>query len=95
MTLEEVKIQFPSKCWDCVYSRRPAAESNLEEGWTGCCIRAVNEFWDHDAIQVGQVGEGWVDLKSEPEFGIRSGVITNFQLLTRQVSDCLKYQIKT
>lgn len=44
-----------------------------------------------DIEEIGEaevIGEGWVDLKSKPKLGKGSGMITNFQLLTKGVKHC-------
>lgn len=94
MTLLEVIYNNPSICFDCEHARKPAAESNLEKGYVGCCIRCLGFNWD-SIIQAEEVGEGWVDLRTKPDFGVKSGAITNFQIITKGVQVCGKFQKQT
>lgn len=91
--IEGLKSRFPSVCYSCDFSRRPASNSNIEKGYVGCCIRVLNlpnrDF--EEITDAEEIGEGWVDLKSRIGRA-SSGMITNFQLLTKGVKSCNFYK---
>lgn len=94
--LEEIKEKYPSICYNCRHSRKPASNENTKKGYVGCCIRVLNnEQLDWTEInEAEEIGEGWVDLKSDVTLDKGSGVITNFQLLTLKVNSCDQYTEK-
>jgi hypothetical protein len=75
-----------SLCLTCDNSRRIDDELR-RGGLVGCCIFFSNPTYDTDKIEADALFKGWVDLRSRPE-GERSGVITNFMLITKNVSRC-------
>ena len=91
MNENDIKLKFPSLCWDCTYARNPASENNLQKGFCGCSYGL--DMGDHNLtfeefiIDASIIGEGWVDLRSVP-FGESSGVITNYQYLVNGVKKC-------
>jgi hypothetical protein len=82
----------PSICYKCVNARKPASDENVDEGWVGCAEYARKEHC-YFVEKFKELGEGWVDLKASI-FGKRSGVITNLQLLTREVEECNSFELK-
>lgn len=84
--IEEIKKEYPSICYSCEHSRRPASDENTQIGYVGCVLRCIDK--DYTEIVVGDtVAEGWVDLRSDV-FGNKSGVMTNYQLLTHKIKKC-------
>ena len=99
MTLEEVKIKHPSLCYDCSLARKPASDENTLKGWVGCAGPIAKNYEDNQNFVYGVVvkdelslGEGWVDLRSSPKLGKGSGIITNFQLLCKEVKSCKHFE---
>ncbi len=73
-----------------MWSRNPASDTNLKNGFVGCAYGfntdCTKPYYDY-IEEAKAVGEGWVDLRSSP-FEKRSGIITNFQILTLEVKKC-------
>ncbi len=97
MKLDKNKIQanHPSICYGCDNERRPAADENTAKGYVGCCMRVLRRPKDHEEINDGkEIGIGWVDLKANV-FNKKSGVITNYQILTLEINHCNQFSPKT
>ena len=94
--LDKIKVNYPSLCYNCDLARRPASDENIKKGFVGCSIRVQHKPNDDhlEIIHVKEIGEGWVDLRSTVDRDKGSGVITNFQLMTLEVSKCNLYQQK-
>lgn len=98
---DQIKKEHPSICYTCDYARKPASDENTKKGYVGCCLRVlpkysreIDDSFDWDEInEAKEVGEGWVDLRSRI-FGEQSGIISNCQLLTLEVTSCNKYTLK-
>lgn len=95
--MQKIIKEYPSYCYQCSKVRKPASDDLLKEGWCGCILfaRIENEREKDDivdSIYGGELAEGWVNLKSYPQFNYK-GTITNFQLLTKEIVSC-KYYIK-
>jgi len=85
----QIKEQYPSICYDCQYARRPWSNEFRNEGYVGCCLRALDPPRDHHEIEVGEaVASGWVDLKSDIWNDKGSGMVTNEQLVTLGIKSC-------
>jgi hypothetical protein len=93
MTPEEVQKTYPSICYGCANARKPASNENRDNGWVGCTQLLNSETGDISFLSLAEeAGEGWVDLRS-PVFAEQgSGIITNFQLLTRKVAKCYRFE---
>lgn len=98
---ENIKEKYPSICYNCYFSRKPASDENRDKGYVGCCIRALEQHQfkggrirDYEIInEAKEVAEGWVDLRSSV-FGEKSGIITDMMLLTKEVKSCDMYEFK-
>jgi hypothetical protein len=86
MTPEEIILKHPSLCYTCRHARKPAAEENQEKGDVGCAF-----YTPSFNVVAKELATGWVDLRAKL-FGPKSGIITNFQLLTNEVKTCAKYE---
>lgn len=93
MEEKEVIDKYPSLCYTCEHARKPATETNRDIGWVGCAEYARKEHCNFVG-NAKEIGEGWVDLRASI-FGKKSGIITNFQLLTLEVKTCSAYQKTT
>lgn len=93
MTENEVKELHPSLCYDCTHARKPASDANIDKGYVGCAEYCRKESYSF-ITECNELGEGWVDLRASV-FGPRSGMITNMQLLTLEVTKCSAYLKKT
>lgn len=95
--LSEIIEKHPSICWGCENARKPASDENTKKGYVGCCIRALHGSKVYDFTEINEadeIGEGWVDLKSQVKLGKGSGIITNMQLLTKGVKSCKQFDFK-
>jgi hypothetical protein len=101
--INKIKEKHPSICYSCDKARKPASDNNTKKGYVGCCLRVIGKrshggelTYDWGEIkEAKEIGEGWVDLKSEIKLGKGSGVITNFMLLTLEVKTCNQYSPKS
>lgn len=87
-----------SICYNCIWARKPASDENRDKGYVGCAYFVSIE--DHSdnrilstIIEAEEVAEGWVDLRASV-FGEKSGIITNLQILTKNVKSCTKFEEK-
>ena len=101
MNKEKIIKKYSSICYTCNHSRK-VCDANLKNGYVGCCGRVLPfpYSFDYDVIENGyEVAEGWVYLKCKPfvkyDNTIDSGIITNFQLITKMIKSCRKYEPKT
>lgn len=93
MNIDNIQEDWPSICYSCNNARKTWAEELHLEGYVGCCGRAIPYpyTFDYDVIKDGEtIAEGWVDLGCSP-FNKCSGIFTNFQLITRMIKICKKY----
>jgi hypothetical protein len=81
------KEKYPSICYACDLARKPASDENRDNGYVGCCLRVMGKDWT-EIIEGKEVAEGWVDLRASIDEIKGSGIITNLQLLTKQISAC-------
>lgn len=94
-----MKIFENSCCVRCARSRRVASKELEREGYIGCNIlNGQGEFVcysedDLNRIIGGIIAYGWVDLGSIPG-GESSGLITNEQLVTKDVVSCPWFEKK-
>lgn len=94
-----MKIFENSCCVGCVSARRIASKELEEQGYIGCNIlsgkRGLLCYSEDDLNRI--VGDiiayGWVDLGSSPG-GKSSGLITNGQLITKDVVSCPWFEKK-
>jgi hypothetical protein len=94
MTPEEIILKHPSLCYTCRHARKPAAEENQEKGYVGCAFYTRESGEEKEPsfnVVAKELATGWVDLRAKL-FGPKSGIITNFQLLTNEVKTCAKYE---
>ena len=99
MEKEEIIKCHPSLCYTCEHARKPAADENRDKGYVGCSIPARNtrlqsnddEMYFNFISGAKELATGWVDLRSRI-FGNKSGVTSNCQLLTLEVTKCSEYQ---
>lgn len=98
---EEIEQKYPSICYGCDWAR-DISESNLEKGYVGCALRLVgrgNGHYDCDEITDGEViAEGWIYNKRRPfdkDKHYLSGVMTNYQLITKGINNCRQYEPRT
>lgn len=92
LNMESIKKEHPSICYNCDLARKPASDENRKNGYVGCCLRVLHPIhfdWD-EITEAKEVGEGWVDLKARID-GNKSGVISNYQLLTLEVKSCNQF----
>lgn len=90
MEQKEIIDKYPSLCYTCEHARKPAAETNRDKGFVGCAQFTRKEHYAF-VQEAEELAEGWVDLRASI-FGEKSGIITNFQLLTLEVKICSSYQ---
>ncbi len=91
---ERVSIikSYPSICHTCKSARKPASDENRGKGYVGCAEYARKENYDYVGV-AKEIATGWVDLKTKI-FGDKSGIISNFQLLTLEVESCNKFEVE-
>lgn len=91
--ISEIKNNHTSICYMCENARKPASDENRNKGYVGCCIRCYDK--DHWEINnAKEIAEGWVDLRASIECEKGSGLITNYQLLTLEVTSCDSFMSK-
>lgn len=78
-----------SICQRCENARKACAG----DGWIGCCLRVSHEKQgiklDESKVCIsGTLAEGWVDLRSRWDAEEGSGIISNFQLVTKDCTAC-------
>lgn len=89
----DYKEKFTSICYMCENARKPASDENRSNGYVGCCIRCDGK--DHWKINTAkEVAEGWVDLRAGIDDEKGSGITTNYQLLTLEVTSCDEFNTK-
>jgi hypothetical protein len=96
---EDIIKQYPSLCYTCSRARKVASERLEMEGHVGCIINCESDLkYDGQIdnplkyiLDSDLVAEGWVDLRAVP-FGDGSGMLTNYQIITKKVRKCAKYQ---
>ncbi len=88
---EQIIDTTKSICYNCENARKPASDQIMNQGYVGCAEFARKEHYDF-IIEAEELAEGWVDLKTRI-FGKKSGVITNLQLLTKEVKTCKEFQL--
>lgn len=101
---EEIIKKYPSICYTCSIGRHLASDELMEKGYTGCCLRLIGrddheiKSYDYDQIlEAKEIAEGWVRTKvgifkhNKNSNEIAHGLITNFQLITKGVTKCLKH----
>lgn len=91
MSQEEIIKLHPSLCYQCIHARKPASDEIQNKGYVGCAEYARSDNGNIEFVgDVKELAEGWVDLRAKI-FGIKSGVITNLQLLTLEVKECKSF----
>jgi len=100
ITMEEVIKNHPSICYTCRYARKVAHKDNTIEGWVACnkpiydelyhvkSCKDLDDFLNKMDIEAKELGEGWANLQNPPTLKDTSGMITNYQLLTNEVTHC-------
>lgn len=84
--IEEIKIKYPSMCYDCYYARQPASLDNLKDGWVGCAIGLQENIVP--LINISEIeGEGWIS-NSAIDSKYKGGMLFNDQLLTKCTKKC-------
>ena len=92
--MKDIIKEHPSPCYQCPNVRKPASIDLIKQGWCGCVLfaRIEDEGGKDDIIEKifgGELAEGWVNLQSYPKLEKSSpGIITNFQLLTKEIVSC-------
>lgn len=89
--MNEVINKYPSLCYTCEHARKPASDENQNIGWVGCAQYTRLENKCYFLQEAKDTGEGWVDLRAGI-FKPKSGMITNFCLLTKETTKCSAYQ---
>lgn len=100
--LDEIKFKHPSICHTCDKARKPASDENTRKGFVGCSLRVIGKRFRNDddtydwteIEEATEVAEGWVDLKSRLVLGNGSGIISNYMLLTLEVTSCRQYKFE-
>lgn len=94
----QIQEEHPSICYNCQWARK-VADTNEQKGYVGCVLRLLGngEKYDYNEItKAKEIAEGWVYTKRRPfqerYKGFGSGVMTNFQLITLEVSDCKQFK---
>lgn len=89
MILNKVVDKYPSICYACRNARNPASNGNIEKGYVGCA--EFTRKGDYDFVgDCKELAEGWVDLRAKI-FGEKSGIMTNLQLMTLEVTNCSSF----
>lgn len=90
-----------SICTTCENIRRVPAEQLRNEGWHGCCIFVsldknipgpVDPEVVINGISCEEAATGWVDLRARWDAEKGSGMMTNMQLLVKNVTKCKYYR---
>lgn len=84
-----------SICKSCSLARKACARDESHD-YIGCCLRVItNMILNEDEICTkGELMEGWVDLLSHWDSTESSGIITNFQLVTKNCLECRYWEKK-
>lgn len=77
-------------CTTCNYHRKPASDTNIEEGWIGCALRLRENHLKYHEFQIECEiqGEGWI---RNCYLNANSGHLLNYQLLHKNVTSCNNY----